>query len=105
MLKKLLKCFLVLVLMGSINIYAQGTQDISAQTEQTPAKTNNWGTQNYRTYGTTVKSYLFDNGDDTVTRVEFDGTQINVEVYDSEFAFISRQVLPMELSIFGGFYE
>ena len=66
-----------------------------------------------------VNSYLADNGDGTLTRVEYDAVWtglwegdvlqnesqgISVETYDESFRFLSRKMVPMELSIFGGFY-
>ncbi|MGM9562632.1 MAG: leucine-rich repeat protein, partial [Faecousia sp.] len=73
--------------------------------EQTPAVTNNIGRQSYSVWAAPVKSYLVDNHDGTATRVEATSTDITVERYDAEKQFLSRQTLPMELPLFGGFYE
>lgn len=83
------------------------TETIPALTEaeQVPAVTNNLGRQNYSVWSSTVKSYLVDNGDGTLARVEATNAGVTVERYDSEYQFLSRQVLPMELPLFGGFYE
>ena len=83
------------------------TEPTPAVTEatQTPAATYNLDRQNYSVYGSPVTSYLIDNRDGTLTRVETADSGITVERYDAEYQFLSRQVLPMELPLFGGFYE
>ena len=83
------------------------TEPIPAVTEatQAPAATYNLDRQNYSVYGSSVTSYLIDNRDGTLTRVETADSGITVERYDAEYQFLSRQVLPMELPLFGGFYE
>ncbi len=66
---------------------------------------NNSGEQNYSTYGKTVKSYLVENADGTLTRIESAYGEVCVEKYNSDFELIESGRIPMELPIFGGFYE
>ena len=68
-----------------------------------PATSSNINRQDYSTYGATVKSYLYDNGSG-LTRVEYVNGSVVVEDYDSSFRFLSSRTIPMELSIWGGFY-
>ena len=71
-----------------------------------PAVSNNLGRQVYA-YGrwaNTVKSYLYENERGGLTRVEYINGQIVVEDYDSSFRFQSGRTVPMELSIWGGFF-
>lgn len=77
----------------------------------TPVVSNNRDAQNYRWYGNynwnwteTVKSYLYENLTGGVTRVEYVNGQIVVEDYDNNFYLRANRTIPMELSIWGGFY-
>lgn len=81
------------------------TIPVLTEAEQVPAVTNNLGRQNYSVWSATVKSYLVDNGDGSLSRVEATNASVTVERYDTAYQFLSRQVLPMELPLFGGFYE
>lgn len=77
----------------------------------TPAASYNKDAQNYRWYNNynwnwteTVKSYLYENQIGGVTRVEYLDGQIVVEDYDNSFYLRETRTIPMELSIWGGFY-
>ena len=58
-------------------------------------------------YSRTVNSYLYENEDGTLTRVEYvSGTGVLVEVLDpSDGSTLSSMTLDMELPIWGGFYS
>lgn len=77
----------------------------AAYAAEEPAKSSNINRQNYDTYyASTVKSYLYENERGGLTRVEYiDGT-IVVEDYDSSFTLRSSRTIPMELSVWGGFF-
>lgn len=76
-----------------------------------PAISSNTGAQNYRWYSNNnwnwaepVKSYLYENQLGGITRVECINGQIVVEDYDNSFYLRESRTIPMELSIWGGFY-
>ncbi|MBQ4565844.1 MAG: leucine-rich repeat protein, partial [Oscillospiraceae bacterium] len=73
--------------------------------EQDALVSNNVGQQNYSTYAKTVKSYLIENADGTLTRVEAAGDTVCIEKYSADFQLIEAGRIAMELPIFGGFYE
>ena len=82
-----------------------------APSNLTPTTSNNQNTQNYRWYNNynwnwaqTVKSYLYENPDGGVTRVEYIDDKIIVEDYDSHLYLRSNRTIPMELSLWGGFF-
>ena len=70
----------------------------------TPAVSNNAGRQDYTTYGSTVKSYLYQNGQGGLTRVEYIGGQVVIEDYTADFTFLSSRTISPELPIWGGFF-
>ena len=70
-------------------------------------KTTNAGAHNYvnaSRWASTVDSYLVDNGDGTLTRVEYASNKITVETYDSQKKLVDQKSIPMDLPLFGGFY-
>ena len=72
-----------------------------------PVTSNNTGKNNYTFYAaSTVKSYLFENSQGGLTRVEYLGSNgsIVVEDYDGNFKFQGSHSVSMELSVWGGFY-
>ena len=76
----------------------------AAWAAETPVKSSNINNQDYTTYGTTVKSYLYENQDGGLTRVEYINGKVVAEDYDSAFELQSSRTLPMELPVWGGFY-
>lgn len=70
----------------------------------TPTKTSNQNTQDYSRWSKPINSYLMDNGDDTLTRVEVSGNSIIVEKYDQKGVLQEAKTIEYELSKFGGFY-
>lgn len=76
----------------------------AARAAAEPAVSANINRQDYLTYGTTVKSYLYANGQGGLTRVECIDSQVVVEDYDGSFALLSGRIIPMELPIWGGFF-
>ncbi len=82
-----------------------------APSNLTPVVSNNQNAQNYRWYNNynwnwaeTVKSYLCENSDGGVTRVEYIDGKIIVEDYDNYLYLRSSRTIPMELSLWGGFF-
>ena len=87
-----------------------------------PASSSNKNRQDYSTWASPVKSYLYENTEGGLTRVELLGgdwtysytggqwqpvqseQKIVVEDYSGAFAFQSGRTIPMELSIWGGFF-
>lgn len=70
----------------------------------TPAVSSNINAQDYTTYGKPVNSYLFENEDGGLTRVEYINGTIVAEDYSSSFQLLNSRTIPMELSIWGGFF-
>lgn len=67
--------------------------------------TENEHGQNYGTYGSVVKSYLYEGENKTFYRAEYASNQVIIEQYNCEdFTFIKSWKIPMELPKFGGFY-
>lgn len=81
------------------------TETMPAPVERTePLVTGNANAQNYSVWSKTVRSYLTEK-DGGMMRVEYaDGTLVHEE-YTVDGSFLGGQTLPMELPIFGGFYE
>ncbi len=69
-----------------------------------PVKSRNINAQDYSRWSSTVNSYLYENPQGGLTRVEYTGGQIVVEDYDSAFQFQSGRTIPMELTTWGGFF-
>lgn len=59
----------------------------------------------YDQWSSPVKSYLYDNGDGTLTRVEYTGSKIIHEIFNSQYQLVSSASFSPELSLFGGFYH
>lgn len=90
---------------------AETMPDTPVPSNLTPAVSFNKDAQNYRWYNNynwnwadTVKSYLYENQIGGVTRVEYINGEIVVEDYDNSYYLRSTRTIPMELSIWGGFY-
>ncbi len=88
---------------GSSIVATGSSIEVITPTHSSPSKNSN--TQNYSQYGTTVKSYLYENEDGGITRVEFLTDKVIVENYDSEFQIQFSGQLKMELPKFGGFFS
>lgn len=68
-------------------------------------KTYNLSNNNYSTYGKVVGSYLFQDSEGLLNRVECSGEEIIVERYSSNGKkLVSTKKINMELTSFGGFY-
>lgn len=66
----------------------------------------NLSDNNYSTYGKVVNSYLYENEDNTLTRVENLGENgIIVETYSSDCELIDSRKIDAELTKFGGFFS
>ena len=70
-----------------------------------PAQSWNIDRHNYSTWSSTVKSYLYQNENGGLTRLEYTGSKVVVEEYDSSFRFQSGWSTKPELPEWGGFYR
>lgn len=76
-----------------------------ADTPAGGAETLNAGEQDYDRWSQVVNSYLVDNEDGSMTRVEYIGDYITVEDYTAQGDLTKQRTIPIELSAFGGFYS
>lgn len=72
---------------------------------QEPMTSMNRNAQNYTVWSSVIRSYLIPGADGTFRRLEYSYGTLTLETYDEAFSFLSRQNLPVELPLFGGFYE
>ncbi|MCM1089641.1 MAG: InlB B-repeat-containing protein [Butyrivibrio sp.] len=72
----------------------------------TPKSSTNKGKQNYvwNRWASTVKSYLTENQDGTLLRVEYAGSKVWAETYQADGSCIDQKEIKPELPLFGGFY-
>ncbi len=73
----------------------------------TPTSSNNVNKQNYinaSRWSTPVTSYLYENKNGGLTRVEYCNQKVIVEDYDSTFQIQSAKEIEMELPLWGGFF-
>lgn len=89
--------------------YQKRTDEVGKQIKATGktkfTSTENDHGQDYDTYGSVVKSYLYEGEDETVYRTEYTSEQVIIEQYHREnYSFIKSWKVPMELPKFGGFY-
>ena len=68
------------------------------------AVSRNEGQQNYSRWSDVIRSYLYEREDGNLTRVEATSNGVAVEVYDSDYQLLTSRTIPMELSLFGGFW-
>ena len=95
--KRACSLFLALAVMLSLTVVPAGAAE-------SPVVSRNRSAQDYTTWSKPVNSYLFENGDGGLTRVEHISGQIIVEDYSSGFQFQSSRTIPVELSLWGGFF-
>lgn len=95
--RKLLSLFFAMTLLLSL------VPAVSAA-ETEGATSSNLGKQDYTTWSKPVTSYLYENEDGGLTRVEYVNQLVVVEDYDSSFALQSSRTVPAELPIWGGFF-
>ena len=67
-------------------------------------KSDNIHANNYSTFSETVKTYLYENSDSTLTRVEYSDKMVIIEDYDKDGKLLKSHNLSAELNIFGGFF-
>lgn len=97
--KRVLSLFLALTMVVSL-------ATVSAEAAGTiPATSNNINDQHYFTWSEPVKSYLFENQTGGLTRVEYIDGQIVAEDYSADFQIQASRIIPMELSLWGGFFS
>ncbi len=65
----------------------------------------NASNNNYSRYATTVKSYLYENSQNGITRIEYMNNSVIIEEYAEDNSLTSSLTIDMPLSIFGGFYS
>lgn len=59
----------------------------------------------YSTFGLSIKSYLFENNDQTFTRLECTNkNDITIEIYSDKYELIQKKEIEAELTYFDGFY-
>ncbi len=67
--------------------------------------TDNVSANNYTVWSSVMNSYLAENADGTLTRVEYTGREILLETYAKDAGnLLGSASLPAELDLFGGFY-
>lgn len=67
---------------------------------------NNVSDNNYSTWSSVVNSYLYENDDNTLTRVEYMGEKrIAIENYSTDCELIDSRIIDAELPYFGGFFS
>ena len=104
--KKINSFILLLLVCMIFNLYAVGADEIiPVQTEI--KMTNNKGDHIYTSdnYARVVNSYLYENNDATLTRVEYvtDGN-VYIERYSQDYELLDSSIIKAELPLFGGFY-
>lgn len=77
--------------------------------ELEPAVTNNENHWDYWSDGKwyqPIRSHLYENGDGSFTRVEYDGTGVIVEVYSADYEIVSKRTVAVDADtpIYGGFF-
>ena len=72
--------------------------------EDGPVKSSNKNAQDYSMWASPVTSYLYENPDGGLTRVEYTGGQVVIEDYDSGFRYLSGRTIAPELPVWGGFF-
>lgn len=99
--KRVAACLSGMMLLTAFSITSMAEGGVS------PTKTNNENAHEYinvKRWVQPVKSYLMDNGDGTLTRVEANGSSIIIEKYDEKGVLQDAKTISQELSKFGGFY-
>ena len=84
-----------------------GTQESPIQKDPNAKATasDNLGDNAYNFYrANPMKSYLYERKDGGFTRVEAVNGSVVVEAYDQDFQLLTSSTVPMELSLFGGFF-
>lgn len=76
----------------------------AARAAGTPASSRNINKQDYTTWSSPVTSYLYENGQGGVTRVEYTGGSVVVEDYDGAYALTGSRTIQPELPLWGGFF-
>ena len=95
---------------GSGNcVYAQGNTSVQAEDAEVTytdnLSSNAYGRSRNDYKPDTIKSYLIPNADGTLSRLEYDNGTILLENYDTNLKLIRSSSIPMELDLFGGFFQ
>lgn len=99
----------VAVFIAAVLLISQGGTSASVVKAATGAATHNIHHEDYYedngNWASNVKSYLYQNRDGSITRVEEVNSSIVIETYDgTTFALQNSKTLSLELPVFGGFY-
>ncbi len=85
---------------------AGGEKNFQQELLLSGAKSNNCSNNNYTIRAGVVNSYLMENADGTLTRVEDINGSVLVETYEKENGnLLNTKTLASELAMFGGFYS
>lgn len=96
---------ITIILIAALIISQFALLEVSADSGITPIVTNNINDQNYTYYWSQpVRSHLVDSIGGILTRVEYTGTVVAIEEYDSDLSILSQKTIALELPIYGGFY-
>nr|WP_325211479.1 hypothetical protein [uncultured Oscillibacter sp.] len=61
--------------------------------------------QDYQGYAANpILTYLYPNGKGGLTRVEYNGANVEAEEYNGSYQLVSKKTFPMELPLWGGFF-
>lgn len=66
---------------------------------------DNASCNDYNVWSSVVNSYIFQNSDGSLTRLEYNGSKIIIETFDLNGKRLSSKSITPELSLFGGFYS
>ncbi len=97
------KSWVAAYLSGILLLTSFSTPTMAA--ELTGVQTNNVNGHSYGNWSSVVKSYLIDNGDGTLTRVEASKESVFIEKYNEDGVLQEKKVIENELPRFGGFYS
>ncbi|WP_455718442.1 leucine-rich repeat protein [Anaerosporobacter sp.] len=78
--------------------------DKAERTSSEGTTSDNKSSQNYATWSSPMYSYLYENEDHTIIRVELVDNKIVYENYDKKFRLLGKGTIKKELQLFGGFY-
>ena len=102
--KQRILALIVASVMIVLSVFYLDVKDVHAQ--GTPMSSTNAHYQSYwYNWADPVYSYLMDNGNGTLSRVEYIAGTIVVEDYNAKMEFTGSREIPMELTTFGGFFS
>lgn len=94
---------------ASVNVTIKGNSDVKSPDRNvinvSGTASDNISCNNYLVWSNTINSYISENADGTLSRVEFTDDNILIEKYTSDFMLDDSVSIQKELSIFGGFFS